>query len=307
MNSPKVTIAVPILNEAKFIRQALDSLNEQTYPNIEVRIVDGGSTDGTLEILRTYDFPFESIPRLGQMASINKVWIETTSEYVTWMAGDDVLYPNAIKDLVIALDSCPDASFAHGPADVIDGDGKLLFRRIACDITTDDLLRSYCMLPQTGLIRRKSLLDSGPTNPSLRFAADHDLYLRLSFFGFGVAAKSTIAKFRIHEGSEDAKNFSEVGRQTVRVVEEVIQSDLGKRYLAPNQIKLGRAHSGIVCGNFVISNSNRLEAFECLVCAIKMKPFIIFDLKCIKLVIRLLSPLVVSPNLLRKSMHFFRR
>lgn len=307
MKNPKVTIAVPILNEADFIREALDSLQNQTYKNIEVRIIDGGSTDGTLEILSTYGFPFEKIPRLGQMASINKVWIESTSEYVTWMAGDDVLYPTAIEDLVNTLENCPDASFAHGPADVIDGQGKLLFRRSACDIKTEDLMRSFCMLPQTGLIRRKSLQDSGLTNPSLRFAADHDLYLRLSLFGYGVAAKSKIAKFRIHEGSEDAKNFSEVGRQTVRVVEDVIQSDLGKRHLTSHQIKLGRSHSLVVCGNFVISNSNRLEAFKCLVRAFVTHPFIIFDAKSVKLIIRLLTPFLVSPNLLRKALHFIGR
>jgi glycosyltransferase involved in cell wall biosynthesis len=307
MKNPKVTIAVPILNEIDFIREALESLQNQSYKNIDVRIIDGGSTDGTLEILKKYSFPFETIPRLGQMASINKVWNESTSEYVTWMAGDDVLYPKAIENLVKMLENFPDASFAHGPADVIDGQGKLLFRRNACDIKTEDLLRSFCMLPQTGLIRRKGLQNSGLTNPSLRFAADHDLYLRLSFFGYGVAAKNSIAKFRIHEGSEDAKNFSEVGRQTVRIVEDIIQSDLGKRHLTSNQIKLGRSHALVVCGNFVISNSNRLEAFKCLVKAFVIKPLIIIDAKSIKLIIRLLTPFLVSPNVLRKVLHIIRR
>jgi glycosyltransferase involved in cell wall biosynthesis len=303
MKIPKVTVAVPILNEAAFVHKALESLGNQTYRNIDVRIVDGGSTDGTLDVVRTSGFPFEVLPRLGQMASINKVWSETESEYVTWMAGDDELYPNAMKDLVAALESRPDASFAHGPADVIDGRGELLFRRKAKDITTDDLLQSYCMLPQTGLIRRACLVQSGMTNPALRFAADHDLYLRLSFFGFGVSAKSTIAKFRIHEDSEDAKNFSEVGRQTVRVVEDVIASELGRRHLSARQINIGRSHSRIVCGNFVISNKNRREAFKWLASAVAIHPTIIIDAKTIKLLVRLLSPLPVAPNALRKCLH----
>jgi glycosyltransferase involved in cell wall biosynthesis len=299
----KVIIAVPVLDEVNFIEKALNSLKTQTYKNIEVRIIDGGSTDGTIDILKKYEFEFKVIHRLGQMASINKIWAESTSEYVTWMAGDDILYPNAIQDLVSKLENHPDAAFAHGPADVINGQDKLLFKRNAKNIKTEDLLKSFCMLPQTGLIRRKFLKYSGMTNPRLRFAADHDLYLRLSFFGYGVATNSIVAKFRIHEESEDAKNFSEVGRQTVAIIENIIQSDLGRHHLTPLQIKIGRSNSQIVCGNFVISSGNRTEAFKCLIRAILISPTIIFNQKTIKLIIRLLTPIPISPNILRKLKH----
>jgi glycosyltransferase involved in cell wall biosynthesis len=300
MENPKVTVAVPVLNEVKFIEQALDSLVNQTYKNIEVIIIDGGSTDGTLEKLTKYNFQTHVMPGLGQMASINKIWESSDSKYVTWMAGDDELYKNAIFDLVFLLEAHPQASFAHGPADVIDGKNVFQFKRAARNISTIDLLKSYCMLPQTGLIRRECLKLSGYTNPMLRFAADHDLYLRLSFFGYGVAASNTIARFRIHEDSEDAKNFSNVGRQSVRIIEDVINSNLGKEKLSSCQIKLAKAHSRIVCANFVICNYNRIEAFKNFVDAVCIFPKILLDLKCIKLIIRLVVPFRISPNLFRK-------
>ena len=240
MENPKITVAVPILNEVNFIEQALDSLLRQTYKNIEVIIIDGGSTDGTLDKLKKYNFQTQIIPGLGQMASINKIWQGSFSKYVTWMAGDDELYENAFFDLVNLLETHPQASFAHGPADVIDGKNVFQFKRAAKNISTNDLLKSYCMLPQTGLIRREFLKFSGYTNPTLRFAADHDLYLRLSFFGYGVAASNVIAKFRIHEDSEDSKNFSNVGRQTTRIIDDIINSDLGREKLNSYQIKLAK-------------------------------------------------------------------
>lgn len=304
MKNPKITVAVPILNEVNFIEQALDSLVNQTYKNIEVIIIDGGSTDGTLEKLKKYKFQTHILPGLGQMASINKIWELSDSKYVTWMAGDDELYENAFFDLVSLLETHPQASFAHGPADVIDGNNVIQFKRAAKNISTNDLLKSYCMLPQTGLIRRECLKFSGYTNPGLRFAADHDLYLRLSFFGYGVAASNVIAKFRIHEDSEDAKNFSNVGRQTARIIDDIINSNLGRDYLSSYQIKLAKAHSKIVCANFIICNSYRLEAFKNFVEAIYILPKILIDPKCIKLIIRLIFPFQISPNFLRKVIRF---
>src|SRR5690349_10466623 len=99
----RLTVVVPLLNEVRHLRLALDSLAAQQGVELDVQVIDGGSTDGTLEILRDYPFPVEVAPGLGQMAAINRGWQRTQADFVTWMAGDDRYRPGALRRLADAL------------------------------------------------------------------------------------------------------------------------------------------------------------------------------------------------------------
>jgi glycosyltransferase involved in cell wall biosynthesis len=89
-NHPLVCVVVPILDEARYLRESMNSLLAQDYRPLEIVVYDAGSTDGTLEILKDYPVSVIVEPGLGQMAAINRGWRRTDADFVIWWAGDDI-------------------------------------------------------------------------------------------------------------------------------------------------------------------------------------------------------------------------
>src|SRR5215210_8083908 len=108
-NQPLVSIITPSLNQAAFIEAAIESVLAQDYPNIEYLVIDGGSTDGTLDILRRYEgrLTWISEPDAGQSDAINKGWCRSQGHIVAWLNSDDIYYPGAIRQAVAGLRSDP--------------------------------------------------------------------------------------------------------------------------------------------------------------------------------------------------------
>src|SRR5262245_10385586 len=119
-----ITVVMPILNEAPFICEALDSLVAQAYEPLEIVVYDGGSTDGTRALLTHYPVEVHVEQGLGQMAAINRGWRQSQADFVTWMAGDDRLRPGAFRQLSSALQAQPQAAVVHADAAIIDGQGR---------------------------------------------------------------------------------------------------------------------------------------------------------------------------------------
>lgn len=205
IRDPGVCVVVPLLNEARYLRQSLDSLLAQEYGNREIRVFDGGSTDGTLEILREYPVSVVVERGLGQMAAINRGWRETSAEFVTWWAGDDTYYPGAIRRLATELYAHPDVCLVHGDIDVIDEDGVVTRHVSPGSVQFPGLIDfTLKIAPQATLIRRSALEKSGMMDEGRRLAADWDLFLRLAQYYPTLHVPFTAATRRMHSGSEDA-------------------------------------------------------------------------------------------------------
>ena len=233
---PKVCVVVPILNEARYIRESMDSLLAQDYESLEILVYDGGSTDGTIEILRSYPVEVTVEAGLGQMAAINRGWGRTSAEFVTWWAGDDRYKPGAIRRLVTALCAQPEAGFVHADADIIDENGRVTqhIKQRAVDLKI--MVSRFAIIPQSALIRRSALERSGMMDETRRLAADWDLFLRLCQYYPSWYVPFTASECRLHSGSEDARNLGILGRACIDVVDSFFQ----RRDLTPEQI--GRAH-----------------------------------------------------------------
>ena len=177
---PTVSIVVPNLNGAATLARTLDSLIAQQYPRLEILVVDGGSTDGSVDLIRRYEPRLAwwvSEPDSGQSQAINKGLARCTGEIVNWLCSDDVLLPGAL----LAVCRC----FAEHPeADVVAGAGEIVF--------TDEPVRNHVFRPRhefvdlmpayngimqqscfwrRGLHRRTPVLDEG-----LHYAMDFDLW-----------------------------------------------------------------------------------------------------------------------------------
>ncbi len=180
---PLVSIVTPSLNQGHLLPQAIESVLRQDYPNLEYLIVDGGSTDGSLEVIRSYDgrLRWISEPDTGQSNALNKGFRLCSGEILAWINADDVLLEGAVRKAVEAFAEDPDLGMVYGEGYVIDETGNVKSR---FPYTEDfDLYRLIhvgdSILQQTAFMRRAALEQAGFLDESLRWGLDWDLFIRL--------------------------------------------------------------------------------------------------------------------------------
>lgn len=306
-DKPQVCVVVPILNEARYIRESMDSLLAQDYQPLEIIVYDAGSTDGTLDILKNY--PVELIVErgLGQMAAINRGWRRTSAEFVTWWAGDDRYRPGAISRLVEELQAHPEVGFVHAEADIIDEHGAVLRHNAPGNIQFRDLVIEFSMLSQTALIRRSALDRSGMMDEGRRLGADWDLFLRLAQYYPVHYARFTAAEFRSHANSEDNQDYEKGGKAVIDVVDRFFErTDLTEeqRALRPDAFAAARLNAGwSLC---VVGK--RREARRMLLQALRARPSLLLKTGAgRRLLLRLLLPIGWTPHQLRGLKRVFGR
>ena len=125
---PLVSIITPTLNQGNFIAQTIDSVLAQDYANLEYLIIDGGSTDETLEILRGYDNRIRWVSEAdsGQSSAINKGWRKSNGEILAWLNSDDLLEPGAIQSIVAAFQQRPETAMVYGECDYLNQGGQIV-------------------------------------------------------------------------------------------------------------------------------------------------------------------------------------
>ncbi len=294
-NKPLVCVVVPVLNEARYIRESMDSLLAQDYRPLEILVYDGGSTDGTLDILNIYPVEVSVATGLGQMAAINRGWRRTSAEFVTWWAGDDRYKPGSIRRLAEELQAHPEVGFVHAAADMIDEHGDIVGHTAPGDIQLRNLVVAFSMVPQTALIRRSALERAGMMDENRRFAADHDLFLRLTQYYPIRYVPFTAAEYRSHAGSEDNQNYEKVGDACIDVVDRFFQrSDLTDEQRALRGD--GVAGSRLVAGWCYCVARQRRRAWQMLFQALRARSLLVLK-TCAgrRLLVRLLMPFGWKP------------
>jgi glycosyltransferase involved in cell wall biosynthesis len=184
-----VSVVVPCLNRARFIVPTIDSILQQDYPNVECIVIDGGSTDGTIEILRSYESKIKWIsePDNGHADAINKGWKISRGEILAWLNADDCyVVPDAISKAVGYLRNHPEVDVVYGCVVTISLDGEVI-----SDIREPrswDLVFAvkYCdhIIPQPAAFVRRPILEKANwLDPSFRYGKDHELWLRIGLVG----------------------------------------------------------------------------------------------------------------------------
>jgi glycosyltransferase involved in cell wall biosynthesis len=180
-DDPLVTILTPSLNSGKYIRQSIDSVLAQDYPHIEHIVVDGGSTDGTCEILAEYSdvLAYESLPDGGAAEAINKGFQRSNGRILGWLNADDVYLPGAIRSAVRQLREWPDVDVVYGEAFWIDADGARIGEYPTRPFKSDALARECFICQPASFVRRAAFERVGMLDPEERIAFDYDLWIRL--------------------------------------------------------------------------------------------------------------------------------
>jgi len=200
---PVVSIITPSFNQAAYLEQALLSVLEQDYPAIEYIVVDGGSSDGSPEIIARYADRLAwwiSERDEGQTAAINKGFAQATGEFMAYLNSDDLYRPGAVREAVEFLRSHPETGMVYGDADYIDENGNAIGKFPAAQTDYKRLRRGYVHIPQQAAFFRADLWRKvSPLDPSFQFAMDYDLWVRISALAPIRYVRRPWAAFRLHD------------------------------------------------------------------------------------------------------------
>ena len=180
---PLVSIVTPSYNQGAFIEETIHSVLSQDYPRIEYIVVDGGSTDGTLDILRKYDarLTWFSEPDKGQSDAINKGFQKSHGQILAWLNSDDIYLPGVVRTAADCLAAHPDVAMVYGDCNMVDEQGQVVGRSIW--IEDFDLRRlvedlDYIYQPAT-FFRRQAFEGVGMLDIDLDYCMDYDLWIRI--------------------------------------------------------------------------------------------------------------------------------
>jgi glycosyltransferase involved in cell wall biosynthesis len=235
---PRITVVTPSYNQGQFIEATIRSVLLQSYPNLEYIIMDGRSTDNSVEIIQKYD-PWitfwASEPDRGQSHAINKGLERGTGEIFAWLNSDDMLLPGALKHIAFAYQTHPDAVSWIGRCHRIRLNGRIINtivpRGLARNNLADWFYDGFFYQPAC-FFSAKAWQTVGGVDESLNFAMDFDLWLRLSAIGQFVEVPETIAAAVIHDEAKTRAQKPEVHVETM-----FVQYKYGFQNAAVNRLK----------------------------------------------------------------------
>ena len=204
---PLVSIITPSFNQAQFLERTIQSVLAQDYPRIEYIIVDGGSTDGSADVIKKYQSRLAwwvSEQDKGQTDAINKGFNRATGDILAWINSDDTYHPKAVGEAVKYLMENPEVALVYADCDFIDEEDRLIGKFKSAQTDYRRLREGYVHIPQqTMFFRAKYWKELGPLDPSFYFAMDYDLWTRIAAKApLKYVAGRTWANFRIHTSSK---------------------------------------------------------------------------------------------------------
>ena len=186
--NPIVSVVVPSLNRADYLFSTIESILNQNYQNIECIVVDGGSTDGTLEILESYGnrIKWVSEPDKGHVDAIAKGWRMCKGEILAWLNADDVWeVPGAVDQVVKYLKENPIVSIVYGECGRIDAEGNLIGMSYSHEWSLEYAVMycDHCIPQPAAFIKRDILEKVGWLDTDFYSKKDHELWLRIGLNG----------------------------------------------------------------------------------------------------------------------------
>ncbi|HFQ93051.1 MAG TPA: glycosyltransferase [Anaerolineae bacterium] len=235
---PRISIVTPSWNQAQYIEATIRSVLLQGYPNLEYFIMDGGSGDGSLDVIRRYDVwltGWVSEPDRGQTHAINKGLERAAGQIFTWLNSDDMLLPNALYRVALLYAQKPDAAGWAGGCYLISPDGRLLATEMPRGLTQAELADWY----HTGYIFQPSCFFAaaayrkiGGLDESLHCAMDFDLWMRLAAEGEFVATEEILAAAVIHDEAKSQAQRADMHAETIALQIKYGYEELAARRVA---------------------------------------------------------------------------
>ena len=220
---PLVSIITPSFNQANFLEATIQSVLGQSYPHIEYIIIDGGSTDGSVNIINKHSDRlayWESVKDNGQTDAINKGFAIAKGDILAWLNSDDTYAnPNAVADAVNFLIANPDVAMVYADCNFINEQDEVIGKFAARQTDYAKLRSGYVHIPQqTMFFCAKYWKQLGPLDPSFYFAMDYDLWVRIAKHAeIKYLPGKTWANFRMHTSSKTNVNDERGWQEMLRV------------------------------------------------------------------------------------------
>jgi glycosyltransferase involved in cell wall biosynthesis len=217
-----VSIITPSYSQAAYLEQTLISVLEQDYPRLEYFVVDGASTDGSVEVIRKYADKLTwwvSEKDSGQADAINKGLARATGEIVAWLNSDDYYLPGAILGAVKAFHENPDVVLVYGNMLAVDEHGDTINMLKYNQLTLEDLLCFQIIGQPAVFFRREAYERAGSLDPSYHYFLDHHLWLRIALQGQILHMDETWAAARYHPEAKNRMKAAEFGREAFRILD----------------------------------------------------------------------------------------
>jgi glycosyltransferase involved in cell wall biosynthesis len=251
---PKISIVTPSYNQGKFIEECIRSVLLQGYPDLEYIIIDGGSSDETVDVIKKYEpwlTYWESKSDRGQSHAINKGLEKSTGKLFNWHNSDDMLVPNAVGIVAEIMIKHPEAGYAHGYPIIINENGtvqndkehnyedKFTFLPMLLRLVSD--LKAGC---QPGcLIDRQLLTQLGGVDEHLHYIMDVDILLRLALVKPFVRITKPVSYVRVYPGIKTIQWNEQRAKERLFLARKIFsRSDLSEAVRRVRRMSFASAH-----------------------------------------------------------------
>ncbi|CAG1016470.1 putative glycosyltransferase [Anaerolineales bacterium] len=234
-----VSIITPSFNQAAYLEQTIQSVLNQDYPRIEHIVVDGGSTDGSVEIIKRYGDKLAywvSEKDRGQADAINKGFAHATGDIVAWLNSDDYYLAGTVGAAVKVFEEHPEVVLAYGNMLAVDEQGKTFNTLTYKQLTLEDMLCFQIIGQPAVFMRRSALQAAGGLDPVFHFMLDHHLWIRIAQQGKILHVDQTWAAARYHAEAKNIARAAEFGRDAFRILDFAMQD----KTLAPMLARVSR-------------------------------------------------------------------
>lgn len=219
---PRLSVITPSFNQAEFLERTIQSVLEQGYPDLEYIVIDGGSTDGSVELIRKYADRLAywvSEPDRGQVDAINKGLRRATGEWLCWQNSDDVFFPGAFAELADAAAEHPEAGLIIGNMMLIDEcDRPLRDLRYVTPSHRAMLAEGMLLANQAAFWRRDVQGRVGLLDENYHCSFDYDWFLRLTAECRGVHVNRTWGALRLHGATKTSNQADRFGEENRRIL-----------------------------------------------------------------------------------------
>jgi glycosyltransferase involved in cell wall biosynthesis len=243
MNEPRISVIIPSYNVVAFIEETIQSILHQNYSNLECIVIDGGSNDGTLDILRRYEgqIMWMSEGDKGQSDAINKGLKLAKGDIISYICADDVYEGDCLRKVADFFDKSPKVMWVCGKCRIVDENGLEIRRPITWYKNFWQRRYSYNKLlvmdfiPQPAVFWRKDLVtEIGFFDVNEHLAMDYEYWLRAAAKHSPGFIDDYLARFRVHPRSKSSVGFARQARQALRIARKYAKSQ-GRSFLVPLQ------------------------------------------------------------------------
>ena len=218
---PRISIITPSYQQAPYLEDTLQSVLNQGYTALEYIVMDGGSTDGSKEIIERYQNQLSywvSERDHGQADGINKGLHRATGEIIAWINSDDYYLPDAFREAAEYFSTHPQVGLVYGDVLAVDGQGKPINVMQYAPYTLADLLQFNIIGQSSVFFRRSVLEEAGYLDDQYHFMLDHQLWIRMAMHTQIAYVPSIWSAARYHEGAKNIAEAAHFGEDARRIV-----------------------------------------------------------------------------------------